>query len=145
MNARQKELVKTSFKLVAPYTHIAATLFYKRLFKFDPTFRHLFKGDMQEQSRKFGYVLNEIVKGLDNLETLAPVVENLGRRHAGYGVQDEHYETVGTALIWTLRQTLGPDFTPPVEDAWQAAYDFLADVMKNAAKELPLTAQTAAL
>jgi hemoglobin-like flavoprotein len=145
MNERQKELVKSSFKLVAPYTHIAAALFYKRLFKFDPAFRHMFTGDMQEQSRKFGNILNEIIADLDNLESLVPVVEDLGRRHAGYGVQDEHYETVGTALIWTLRQTLGPDFTPPVEEAWQAAYDFLADVMKNAANELPLTAQTAAL
>jgi hemoglobin-like flavoprotein len=140
MNTRQKTLVKDSFKLVAPYTHIASALFYKRLFKYEPGFRHMFKNDMQEQSRKFGNVLNEIVQSLDDLDALMPVLQNLGRRHVAYGVTDEHYQTVGGSLLWTLRQTLGPDFTPEVEDAWKAAYTLLADVMKQAASEVQTNA-----
>jgi hemoglobin-like flavoprotein len=75
------------------------------------------------------------VASLDRLPALVPVVQDLGRRHAGYGVKDEHYATVGAALLWTLEQGLGPVFTPAVKDAWTAAYTTLADVMKGAARQ----------
>jgi hypothetical protein len=39
------------------------------------------------------------VKGVDRLDQLVPVVQDLGRRHAGYGVTDSHYDTVGAALL----------------------------------------------
>jgi len=66
------------------------------------------------------------------------VVEDLGRRHAGYGVRDEHYHTVGAALLWTLEQGLGELYTPDVAEAWAAAYTLLAGVMQKAATEVEL-------
>jgi nitric oxide dioxygenase len=67
--------------------------------------------------------------------TLAPVIEALGRRHAGYGVKDEHYTAVATALLWALEQSLGARFTPDVRDAWSAAYGLLASTMQGAARQ----------
>ena len=58
---------------------------------------------------------------------------DLGKRHASYGVRPEHYEPVGAALLWTLEQGLGPDFTPPVKEAWTSAYLLLSGVMQDAA------------
>jgi hemoglobin-like flavoprotein len=63
-------------------------------------------------------------------------VQALGRRHAGYGVTDEHYDMVAEALLWTLQQGLGEYFTPDVAAAWCSAYAILADVMKAAAAEV---------
>jgi hemoglobin-like flavoprotein len=63
-----------------------------------------------------------------------PLVKSMGRRHAGYGVRDEHYDTVGAALLWTLEQGLGSAFTPAVREAWTAALGVLAVTMKDAAK-----------
>ena len=71
--------------------------------------------------------------GLDRLDDLVPVVQQMGVRHAGYGVRDEHYDTVAVALLWTLERGLGADFTPAVEDAWTAVYGVLASTMKDAA------------
>ena len=73
------------------------------------------------------------VKGLNRLDTIVPAVRELGRRHAGYGVTEAHYRTVGAALIWTLEQGLGDDFTPEVQAAWVDVYTLLADTMKQAA------------
>ena len=53
-------------------------------------------------------------------------------RHTCYGVTDEHYSSVGRALIWTLEQGLGADFTPEVRQAWTTVYALLADTMENA-------------
>ena len=131
----QKVLVQESFAAVMPIADDAAALFYRRLFELDPSLERMFKGDMTEQRRKLVQMLTAAVKGLDRLDQLVPVVEELGRRHVGYGVADAHYDTVGAALLWTLEKGLGNAFTPEVKDAWIAVYGLLAGTMKNAAKE----------
>jgi hemoglobin-like flavoprotein len=131
----QKVLVQESFAAVMPIADAAAALFYRRLFELDPSLERMFKGDMKEQRKKLMQMLTAAVKGLDRLDQLVPVVEDLGRRHAGYGVADAHYDTVGEALLWTLEKGLGNAFTPEVKDAWIAVYGLLAGTMKNAAKE----------
>ena len=77
-------------------------------------------------------VIGTVVNGLNMLDQLIPAVSNLGRRHLAYGVRNEHYSSVGTALIWTLEQGLGADFTPEVREAWTTLYAMLAKTMKNA-------------
>src|SRR5262245_39941722 len=133
MTPEQKQLVKESFALVEPIAETAAALFYARLFELDPSLRPMFRGDITEQGRKLMQTLAVVVHGLDRLPTLIPAVEALGRRHVGYGVRDEHYTTVATALLWTLEQGLGPAFTPAAREAWTAAYVMLATVMQRAA------------
>ena len=132
MRPEQIELVQTSFAKVAPIAKTAAALFYARLFELDPTLRPMFRTDLREQGRKLMAMLRMVVNGLTRLEPLVPAVEALGRRHVEYGVRDEHYEVVGAALLWTLRQGLGDDFTPETEAAWTEAYTILATVMKEA-------------
>jgi hemoglobin-like flavoprotein len=137
MTPHGKQLVQESWALVSPISEVAAGLFYGRLFELDPSLRPLFKGDITEQGRKLMQTLAVVVKGLDNLDGLVPAVEALGRRHGGYGVQDSHYDTVASALLWTLERGLGEAFTPEVRDAWVEAYTLLATVMKRAAAGQP--------
>ena len=131
---QQKVLVQSSFKKVLPISEQTAELFYNRLFEIDPALRPLFKGDMTEQGKKLMQMLATAVRGLDNLEALVPAVKDLGARHVGYGVKDEHYQTVATALLWTLEKGLGPDFTSETREAWIAVYGVLSSTMKNAAR-----------
>jgi nitric oxide dioxygenase len=135
MNPDQIQLVKKTFAAVAPIAPQAAALFYGRLFETAPELRALFKGDMAEQGRKLMSVLGAAVGSLERLQELVPVVQDLGRRHAGYGVKDEHYASVGAALLWTLEQGLGPAFTPAVKESWTVVYATLAGVMRDAARQ----------
>jgi hemoglobin-like flavoprotein len=135
MNPEQVNLVKSSFGSLLPTAEEAGKLFYDRLFAVDPTLRPLFKGDMAEQSRSLMRMIAVAVNGLDRLETIVPAVKALGVRHAGYGVADAHYDTVGEALLWTLKQRLGESFTPEISEAWTAAYGLLAQTMQSAARE----------
>jgi hemoglobin-like flavoprotein len=121
MNTDQIELVQNTFAEVKPIAATAAELFYSRLFTLDPTLRPLFKGDMRQQGQMLMSMIGAAVNGLKNLDALVPVVRQLGARHAGYGVRDAHYATVGAALLWTLEQGLGDAFTPAVRDAMEAA------------------------
>ena len=135
MNPQQIDLVQKSFGDVKPIAATAAELFYSRLFTLDPSLRGMFKGDIARQGQMLMSMIGAAVAGLKNLETLAPVVRQLGARHAGYGVRTEHYATVGSALMWTLEQGLGAKFTPAVREAWTAAYALLSEVMQLGALE----------
>lgn len=134
MTNETKHLVQTSFEKVVPIADTAAALFYGKLFELDPSLKPLFHGDMKEQGRKLMNMIGLAVKGLNDLDKLVPAVEHLGRSHAGYGVQEYHYDTVAAALLWTLEKGLGEDFTPAVKAAWTEAYMLLATTMKNAAR-----------
>jgi hemoglobin-like flavoprotein len=125
--------VRSSWQQVLLIQDTAARLFYGRLFELDPVLRGLFKGDMAEQGRKLMTMINTVVVGLDNLAPLLAAVEDLGRRHVVYGVTEAHYDTVGSALLWTLGKGLGEQFTQPVEAAWIEAYTTLATAMRRAA------------
>jgi hemoglobin-like flavoprotein len=129
----QIALVQNSFAVVVPIADDAAALFYRRLFEIDPTLKAMFKGDMAEQRRKLMQMLSAAVKGLNRIDRLIPVVEDLGRRHVNYGVEEHHYDTVGNALLWTLEKGLGAAFTPDVREAWATVYGLLASTMARAA------------
>jgi hemoglobin-like flavoprotein len=132
---KQIALVQASWKQVQPIAGQAAALFYSRLFTLEPSLKRLFKGDMQEQGRKLMQMISVAVNSLARLESIAPAVRALGRRHAGYGVEPRHYALVEAALIWTLEQGLGKDFSEQAEDAWRTAYHVLAATMQQATKE----------
>lgn len=135
MTPEQINLVKTSWEKVVPISATAAELFYGKLFELDPSLKSLFKGDMQEQGKKLMRMVGTAVNGLDRLDAIVPAVQQLGVRHVGYGVKDAHYDTVGAALLWTLGQGLGDQFTADTEAAWTTVYGLLADTMKAAASE----------
>ena len=133
MTPEQIEMVQSSWKKVIPIREQAAELFYGRLFELDPKLESLFSGDMKDQGRKLTTMIATAVNGLNDLESIVPAVQDLGKRHVGYGVSAEDYDTVGAALIWTLGQGLGDEFNGELESAWVTTYGILADTMKTAA------------
>lgn len=127
--------VQESFALVLPTAAEAARTFYDRLFALAPETRALFHGQLDEQGRKLFLTLATVVDALDQLDRVVPVAQALAVRHVGYGVVEQHYATVGTALIETLRDALGARFTASTEKAWISAYSILSGVMISAANE----------
>ena len=136
MNTQEIQTLQQSFNLVEPIADTAAALFYGRLFELDPALRPLFRGDLKSQGEKLMSSLKLVVTGLNNPERIIPAVRSLGQRHAGYGVQPEHYNTVGAALLWTLEKGLGTAYTPEVESAWVSAFELLSGLMQDAAAEI---------
>ena len=143
MLARQKKLIQDTWKQVVPIADQAAAIFYQRLFEIDPSTRHLFNTtDMAQQRKKLLQILSVAVSSLDNLGALSKTVEDLGRRHANYGVTDAHYDAVGVALLWTLEQGLGSAWTLEAAVAWKEVYGLLSSIMRSGQQEA--TAKVAA-
>ena len=137
MTPEQAKLVTDSFRKLLPMASVTADLFYYRLFETTPEVRSLFPHDLMAQKKIFITMLSAMVTNLNEFEKIAPVVEDLGMRHADYGVVAKHYEPFGAALLWALGECLGGDFTPPVRTAWTKAYRTLAGTMTRAAANLP--------
>lgn len=134
MSPDQIARVQSTFETLKPAAPDVALAFYANLFAAAPQLQSMFHGDMAEQGRKLMAVLALAVAGLSNLPALLPAVRALGARHAGYGVEPEHYGIVGAALLKTLEDGLGDAFTADVRQAWAAAYGTLADVMVDASE-----------
>lgn len=134
MTPVQIDLVQQSWEKVVPIAKDAAALFYNRLFELDPSLRKIFGDDIEEQGKKLMTVLTTVVRGLKKLDALESKVWQLGRRHAVYEVKQQDYDTVATALLWTLEQGLGADtFQGELKQAWIQAYTVLATVMQAGA------------
>ena len=134
MNRTQIDIVRHSFAQLQPVATQAAALFYDKLFERDPTVSPLFKGDMSAQGAKLMTMIGAAVALLERPAQLNAALAELGARHAGYGVRDEHYASVGGALLDTLAAALGDAFTPEVRAAWAAMYAHVAQTMKAAAQ-----------
>jgi nitric oxide dioxygenase len=125
--------IRVSFDQLWSVSAETMTLFYDRLFELAPDTHALFKSDMDEQKKKFMSMLAMIVGNLDNVRILLPATRNLARHHVDFGVHAGHYEVVGEALMWSLRQGLGPHWTPSTAESWNRAYRSLtADMIQHA-------------
>jgi nitric oxide dioxygenase len=134
MNRNDIRLVRQSFRHLDPVKNLAAEMFYTRLFEIDPTTSPLFAGtDMRVQGAKMMAALGLVVDALDRLPSITPTIAELARRHAGYGVTEAQYASVGAALLWSLEQGFGAAFTPEVTAAWGRAFAALSETMIKAA------------
>ncbi|WP_244247658.1 globin family protein [Leptospira yasudae] len=129
------ELVRSSFEKVYVNKDEVAVLFYKKLFELEPTYKAMFKGDMTEQGRKLMLMLRTLISGLGDLSSLVPVIQDMGKRHLKYGVKAEDYDVVGTALLATLQQGLGEEFTPKLKGLWAAVYQIVAKTAIEGGKQ----------
>jgi hemoglobin-like flavoprotein len=139
INDREEDMdpvaLKENFALVAESGEDVAAYFYDDLFKRDPGLRALFPGDLKVQYQKLLTALANIVEFMDDPAELVPLAQELGRRHAGYGVLADYFPTVGASLIETLKHFSGDAWNDDLEKGWAEAYGVLAQVMTEALGE----------
>lgn len=129
------ERLKDNFAQVADHGLEVAEYFYADLFMRNPRYRSLFPASMARQQQVLLEALAQIVAWVDNPDELVPYLQDLGRRHHGFGVNAEHFPEVGTSLIATLRHFSGPSWDQDLEKDWVAAYGVVAEVMVKAGAE----------
>ena len=129
-DTRTDSAIKKSWKIFRGINpSLVGGTFYSKLFADTPSLRRMFPKNMTDQYLKLVDMLSTVVARLDNMEDLTEDIAAMARRHAGYGVKQAHYKLVGDALMWTLGQGLGKDWTPELKDAWQTCYNRLSATM----------------
>ena len=107
------------------------SLAYGSLFAKHPSVRTLFPEDLSALQDKLAHALNLAIGGLADPERLAPVLEDLGRRHVRYGVQIEHFDALQSALLGAIAETDAEDWNPTLERGWKRAYAFIEGAMRR--------------
>jgi NAD(P)H-flavin reductase/hemoglobin-like flavoprotein len=128
--------LRSSFDQVAKYGDEVPLFFYSSLFLRHPETRRMFPPSMAGQRDRLVGALGTIISDVDNLDSLVPFVQELGRDHRKFGVQPEHYPAVGEALLATLAHFLGDDWSEELAAEWGEAFGVVATVMQEAAAEV---------
>ncbi|MDN3612417.1 NO-inducible flavohemoprotein [Vibrio ostreicida] len=141
LNDHHVAVVKTTIPLLENAGPALTHHFYQRLFTHNPELKDIFNMTHQKTGRQ-GVALFEAIaayaKNIENLEALTSAVERIAHKHTSFNIQADHYQIVGHHLIETLRELAADAFTPEVEQAWTAAYLFLAKVFIDREAELYL-------
>ena len=130
MSSTHQSRLQRDFDQLGHRTDEFAKTFYVHLFADAPDLRSLFEGvEMISQGQMLFQALGLVVNGLDQIDELTPVLENLGYRHIEYGVEKEHYPLAVNAVIATLRDFLGGEFSETNEQDWREAWNLVTGSM----------------
>lgn len=121
-------------KSTAPVLEIHGTTitkrFYQMLFEQHPELLNIFNHVNQKQGRQQTALANAVYAAalhIDKLETILPVVKQVGHKHRSLGVKPEHYPIVGSTLLAAIKDVLGDAATDEILQAWAEAYGVIAD------------------
>ncbi|MDH5885221.1 globin domain-containing protein, partial [Vibrio aestuarianus] len=141
LNDHHINIVKSTIPLLESTGPALTKHFYERMFSHNPELKDIFNMTHQQTGRQ-GVALFEAIaayaKNIDNLAVLTSAVERIAHKHTSFNIQPDHYQIVGLHLIETLRELASEAFTSEVEEAWTAAYLFLAQVFISREGELYL-------
>ncbi len=122
--------LRSTFAQIAPDADAVAKAFYDRMFRVYPQVKPLFKNtEPANQRKKLMASLGAIVNLADDPGELSPLLEQLGRSHAAYQVEPQHYPFVAASLMATLAEAFGEAWTPAAADTWSTALGVVSEAM----------------
>jgi hemoglobin-like flavoprotein len=124
-----------SFRLAVERMPALGDRFYEKLFTRHPAIAPLFRRNApRAQSAMFLSTLMSIVDHLEDAPWLAQHLAALGARHADYGITDNMYAWVGSCLIDTLAESVGPGWNARIQHAWETAFAAISEHMRAGAR-----------
>jgi hemoglobin-like flavoprotein len=108
---------------------------YERLFEAHPGTRGMFRRNASEvQERMLVDTLTSILDHVEDAPWLAERLFALGARHVSYGVTNDMYAWIGSALSTALQEVCKGEWTPELARAWDGAYRAISAVMCQGAR-----------
>jgi hemoglobin-like flavoprotein len=128
------ELLRQSFELVVSRQPLLVRRFYEILFQRYPQVQRLFgRTPPAAQEKMLTEALVAVIDHLEDAAWFERMLGALGARHVGYGVTPEMYAWVGDALLTTLAEVAGAEWTDELARTWTAAYGAIASTMQAGA------------
>jgi hemoglobin-like flavoprotein len=124
--------LRQSFELVLERSPTVTTRFYDILFERYPSTAALFRRNARHvQETMLAQALIAVMDHLEDAPWLTETLGALGAKHVGFGVTAEMYDWVGDALLTTLAEVAGAEWTPALQANWTEAYGVIVTLMRN--------------
>jgi hemoglobin-like flavoprotein len=137
-----KALIQRNLDVVTENAPDLTLRFYATLFQRHPELQLLFgRRSAEAQGRMLLEAVVAVVDHLQDMPWLDVTLRALGAKHVEYGVTEEMYPLVASALIDTLRAASGEHWDDPTAEAWSDALTFVAGRMMAGARERPVAAE----
>ncbi|MDN9009386.1 NO-inducible flavohemoprotein [Brevibacillus laterosporus] len=124
------QIIKSTVPVLEKHGIDITKRFYQLLFTKHPELLNIFNHANQKQGRQQTALANAVYAAaqyIDKLETIIPVVKQIGHKHRSLGVKAEHYPIVGENLLAAIKDVLGDLATDEILQAWAEAYGVIAD------------------
>lgn len=132
-------LIKSTVPVLEVRGEEITSRFYQRMFHNHPELLNLFNHANQQQGRQQSALARAVYAAaahIDRLEEILPVVRQIGHKHRSVGVLPEHYPIVGKHLLLAIQDVLGDAVSDEVLQAWEKAYQRIADVFIQIEQEM---------
>ncbi|MBK7707300.1 MAG: hypothetical protein IPJ30_16515 [Acidobacteria bacterium] len=130
MDNKQIKMIRFSFGKVS--FEAFADIFYTNYTSIQPSLRLVFPDDLGRRREQLRLMIGAGLGMLSDSVNAVPALEQSGRRYALNGVREEHYRTIGAALIDSLREVNEPD--DEAEAVWTSHFDAMSEIMKRGAR-----------
>ncbi|GGE53173.1 flavohemoprotein [Pullulanibacillus camelliae] len=141
LNQETIDIIKSTVPVLEQHGTDITKAFYKRMFKMHPELKNVFNQTNQKKNRQQEALANVVyhaAKHIDELHTLAGVVEGIAHKHRSIGIRPDQYPIVGENLLAAIKEVLGEAATDEIINAWAEAYGELAKIFigeENALRE----------
>lgn len=140
MTPNQIKLINDSWAKLSWQSPKLVESFHVHLFNVDHDAQSLFSGDKSKKTTGMMAMIDVAVGLLNQWELFIRALQRFGQRHVAYGVLPSHYVGFGEAFMLTLREFLGSEFTPDIQDAWREFYNLMIKSMIEGAQQPGQTA-----
>ncbi|MEF2246008.1 NO-inducible flavohemoprotein [Paenibacillus sp. IITD108] len=144
LNSETIAIIKSTVPVLEVHGNAITTRFYQLLFENHPELLNIFNHANQKQGRQQTALANAVyaaAKNIDQLETIIPVVKQIGHKHRSLGIKAEHYPIVGKHLLMAIKDVLGDAATDEIINAWAEAYGVIADAFISVEHEMYVAAE----
>lgn len=139
LSPEQIQLIKATVPVLQQHGETITTTFYSNMLEAHPELKTVFNASNKangHQPRALAAALFAYATYIDDLGVLSPAVERICHKHVSLCIQPDDYKIVGKYLLEAMGQVLGDALTPPLLEAWGAAYWQLANIMINREADL---------
>ena len=133
-------LLTRSLERLAGHETQLMTRFYDRFFERHPDVVPLFgEHGLNEREEMLRETLASVCAHAEDEPWLDENLSAMGRSHAEYGVEDAMYPGFVEAMLDTLAEIVGSDWSSATCAAWRSALERLTSTMRRAAAEVAAT------
>lgn len=129
LSEKTVQIIKSTVPVLEVHGTAITKRFYEMMFANHPELLNIFNHANQKQGRQQAALANAVYAAalyIDKLETIIPVVKQIGHKHRSLGIRAEHYPIVGQNLLAAIKDVLGDAATEDILQAWAEAYGVIA-------------------